>query len=516
MAGLAGRLGRALVNSLGNSLDSAIGVFSPSREAMRQQARAQAAAFRQYAAAKNNLQTGAWGSHDQNVNKVIGDSSARLRARVRQLVRDFPFFARVVEAAVNISVSTGIQLQYLMTRSDGKTIHDRLNRQVEEAWAEFCECLDAGGRLDMVEMQRLARRQEIEVGESFCLTPYDPLDPVAPIKVQLYEPDWFSVFGAQAQAGNELIQGVEIDKKSGRVIAFHLEDPDHWGQPRRVEKDFAIHTFQTLRPGQVRGVSPLVSAILSAHDIGEFIGAEVDGAKKAAAYLATAKSPNPAQFAMQRGKLDPQSGVRVREIGNGIIEVLHSNEDFNLIDHNRPGAQFEPTVNFITRMIAVTAGLTYEMVSGDYRGINFSNLKGIRGDLLHMTRPGQRRFARQFCQVIFTRWLDAMNSIGALSLPNYWSQRSRYLRAARWLYPGIEGVDILREARGALSLLAGGLEAPQEYLARRGLDPRDTLRAIAEFRRLAKEEGVDIDWGVKPVKTNPAALGASEDANAQA
>ena len=111
MAGLVGRFGRALVNSLGNSLDSAIGIFSPARESMRQQARAQAAAFRQYAAAKSNLQTGAWGIHDQNVNKVIGDSSARLRARVRQLVRDFPFFARVVEAAVNISISTGIQLQ---------------------------------------------------------------------------------------------------------------------------------------------------------------------------------------------------------------------------------------------------------------------------------------------------------------------------------------------------------------------------------------------------------------------
>lgn len=508
MAGRMSQLGRSLAQGLGQALDTTIGIFSPAREAFRQQERARSESFRRYAAARDDLQTGGWGLHDHNVNQVIGDSAARLRARVRQLVRDFPFFARVVEAAVNLSVSTGIQLQYLMTKADGHTVDNELNRRVEDAWADFCERPDAGGRLDFVEMQRLARRQEVEVGEAFALTVYDLADQDTPLKVQLYEPDWLNDFGAQAAPGNKLVQGIEIDQKSGRVAAYHLEDPEHWGQPLRVEPRFAVHTYQTLRPGQLRGVSPLAAAVLAAHDIGEYIGAEVDGAKKAAAYLATAKTPNPQQYAMQRGKLDP-SGVRVRHLSHGIIEVLHNDEDFKLLDHNRPGGQFEPTVNFITRMIAVTAGLTPELVSGDYRGINYSNLRGIRSDLLQQTRPGQRRFGRQFCQVIFSRWLDTEVTLGRLVLPGYWQRRSRYLRAARWLAPGVEGVDLLREARGALSLLAGGLEAPQEYLARRGLDPRETLRAIAEFQRMAKEEGVDLLWGQPPLKTNPAALGAN-------
>jgi lambda family phage portal protein len=510
-----GRLGSALADGLGGVLDRTIGIFSPGREAHRQQERARAEAFRRYAAAQDGLQTGAWGHHDGDVNKVIGDSAFRLRARVRQLVRDFPFFARVLDAAVNLNISTGIILQYLMSKPDGSVDND-LNLRVEEAWADFCERLDASGHLDFVEMARLAKRQEIEVGESFALTPIDEADPIAPVKVQLYEPDWLNSFGAACAAGNKLVQGIEIDDRTGRVIAYHLEDPEHWGKPRRVESRFAIHTFQVLRPGQLRGVSPLASAVLAANDIGEYIGAEVDGAKKAAAYLATAKSPNPAQFAKQRGKIDAQSGARVRTLAKGIIEILHSDEDFKLLDHNRPGGQFEPTVNFITRMIAMAAGLSYEIVSGDYRGITFGNFKGIRSDLLHHTRPGQRRFARQFCQVVFSRWLDAQATLGRLRLQNYWQQRSRYLRAAHWLYPGVEGVDLLREARGALSLLAGGLETPQGYLGRRGLDPRDTLKAIAEFQRMAKEEGVELDWGRQPLKTNPAALGAQENGDARA
>jgi lambda family phage portal protein len=368
-----------------------------------------------------------------------------------------------------------------------------------------------------VETCRLARRQEIEVGESFCLTPLDPEDAIAPVKVQMYEPEWLGCHWAAAPdpAKAEVVNGVEVDKKSGQVLAYHLQDPESWGKSMRVEAVSAIHTFQKQRPGQLRGVSPLVSAVLAAHDIGEYVGAEVDGAKKAASYLATAKSPNPARFAEIHGQKRDQDGVRVRQLPNGIIEVLHSSEEFKLLDHNRPGAQFEPTVNFITRMIAVAASLPYEMVSGDYRGLSWSNIKGIRSDLLQHTRPTQRRFARQFCQVLFSRWLDAKVMIGALRLPGYWAQRGRYLRAATWIEPGIEGVDLLRDARAALDLMAGGLEAPQNFMAKRGLDPRDTLKAIRAFKELAEKEGLNLAWGRQPLKTNPAALGATEEANAQ-
>ncbi|MFH1060391.1 MAG: phage portal protein [Pseudomonadota bacterium] len=498
-------------HKLGGFIDEVILAINPTRGRSRQEDRFLTETLRQYAAAKTNVQTGSWGNSDPDANRVIGDSSPKLRARIRQLVRDFPFFARVLEVAVNLCISTGLSLQYLMAMMDGTVMKD-VNRRVEEAWAEFCELVDAAGRLDFVELQRLARRQEMEVGECFGVTPLDPEDYAAPLKLQMYEPEWLNGYGASTSADREIIQGVEVDRRSGRILAYHLEDPEHWGRPQRVEREFAVHTFQTLRPGQVRGVSPLAAAVLSAHDIGEYIGAEVDAAKKAAAYLATAKSPNPAQYAMLRSKPDQDSGTRVRDLGRGIIEVLHSTEDFKLLDNNRPGTQFEATVNFITRMIAVTAGVSPELVSGDYRNINFSSLRGIRSDLLQSIRPIQRRFARQFCQPIFTRWLDAMVLNGALQLPNYWQQRARYHRAAKWQLPGIEGVDLLREARGAITLLAGGLDAPQEYLARRGLDPRDTLKAIAEFKRMAKEEGLELDWGRQALKTNPAALGASGNA----
>jgi lambda family phage portal protein len=495
-----------LAYKVGSALDGLLGVISPRLERERQHDRFLAASYRGYAAAKQDLQTGGFGFHDQNVNRLIGHDAPVMRARVRQLCRDFAYFSRAVEAGVNVSISTGYLFQFNFNDNDA------INEAVEEAWAEYCDSFD------FVETCRLARRQEIEVGESFCLTPLDPEDKIAPVKVQMYEPEWLGCHWATPQnpAQAEVINGLEVDTKSGRVLAYHLQDPENWGQAQRIEAAYAIHTFQKNRPGQLRGVSPLVSAVLAAHDIGEYVGAEVDGAKKAAHYLATAKSPDPARFAALHGGKKNQDGVRVRELSSGIIELMHSSEDFKLLDHNRPGSQFEPTVNFITRMIAVSANLPYELVSGDYRGLSWSNIKGIRADLLQQTRPGQRRFSRQFCQSLFTRWLDAKVMLGALRLPGYWAQRGRYLRAANWIPPGIKGVDLLREARAALDLMAAGLEAPQNFLAKFGLDPRKTLKAIAAFLKMSKKEGVDLQWGRQPLKTNPAALGATEEAtNAQ-
>lgn len=494
-----------LSHAVGSALDGLIGIISPRAEAMRQHDRFLAASYRGYAAAKKDLQTGGFGLGDQNVNRLIGQDAPLIRARVRQLCRDFPYFARAVEAGVNINISTGYLFQFDYEGNEA------INQQVEEAWAEYCDTFD------FVETCRLAKRQEIEVGESFCLTPLDPEDKVAPVKVQMYEPEWLGGHWAAPHdpAKAEVINGVEVDKKTGQVIAYHLQDPENLGQYLRVEAAHAIHTFQKQRPGQLRGVSPLVSAVLAAHDIGEYVGAEVDGAKKAAHYLAEVKTANPARFASLHGGKKDQDGVRVQELQKGLMAIFHNSDTFKLIEHNRPGSQFEPTVNFIVRMIAVAANLPYELGSGDYRGLSWSSGKLIRADLLQQTRPGQRRLARQFCQALFSRWLDAKVMLGGLRLPGYWAQRGRYQRAANWIPPGIEGVDMLRDAVAMLALMAAGLEAPQNAMAKQGLDPRQTLKSIATFQKWAEKAGVTLQWGRLPQKTNPAALGATEKVNAQ-
>lgn len=502
-----------LAHKVGAALDGLIGVFTPRWAARRAQERLRALTLRGFAAARVDSHTGNWGASDRHINDLLASDGARLRARVRQLVRDFPLFARVVDAAVNITVSNGIKFQCRVTRPDGK-LDKEINARVEEAWAEWCESPEASGRLDFVELQRLLRRQEMEVGEALAVMALDERTGTGSpaLMIQPYEPDWLSSYGAKPPRGREVMGGVEIEKRSGRVTAYWLEDPERIGAPKRIPADDVLHSYKPLRPGQLRGVSPLAPAVMSARDIGEYVGAEVEGAMMAARWLAkrrTSRGGIPSPLASPAGGAEDER-PRVQEIGYNIIELLSRGEDFELISHDRPGARFEPTVLFIARMIAVTADLSHELVTGDYRGISFSNLKGIRGDLIQMNRPTQRRFARQICQPIYARWLDVAHLSGRLALPDYWRQRRRYLRSVQWLYPGIEGADVLRETRAVLDQLGGALLPPQEVLARGGRDAREVLQATKDFLDMAEEIGVPVHWGRSTVKQNPAALGAGE------
>jgi|Deesub1362A_J573_1020465.scaffolds.fasta_scaffold00715_5 lambda family phage portal protein len=499
----------ALLDHIGRGLDRLVGLFSPAREVRRAQARLRAAHLR-YAAAQVDPYTKGWVPVDQNVNELISQASPLVRARVRQLVRDFPIFARAVEAATTICVGRGFQLQARIKRPDGTSAED-LNQQIEEAWAHSCEEMDAAGLLNLHEMARLARRQEIEAGEFLGVKILDRGgDRLVPFAVQMHEPEWLTDYSVKPRRGNRVVAGVEVNEKTGWVVAYWLEDPQNLGKPLRVDRADVIHGFEVLRPGQLRGISPLAPAVQIAKDLDEYIGSEVEAAQMASRWLAKAKTPNPARFHQDRVPDRTEPRVRTQEIGNNIIEVLYDSEDFELFSHNRPNQQFESFVAFVIRLIAGCVGLTPEIISGDYRGINYSNLKGIRLDLAMNARPAQRRLIRNFYQPIFEGWLDAAVAAGVVRLPDYWRRRREYQRAVQWLPPGLESADILRDTKALLDKMRGGLLSPQEYLMSEGRDPRETLLATREFLKMAEELGVPLDWSRTPLKQNPAALGAKE------
>ena len=496
---------------VGDLLDSLIGIFAPARAARRAQERARAMSFRSYAAAKRGPFTAGFGAVDKPVNDIFAEDSAVLRARTRQLCRDFPLFARILDVNVNLTIGTGIKFQFQAVDGAGKPNRD-LNKRVEDEYAGFAAEMSTCGRLNDVELQRLARRQEIECGEAFGVTPIDAASR-HPIAVQLYEPEWLNGYGAKPKNGCEVVNSVEVNTRTGRVEAYWIADPYNFSKPQRIEKRDALHSFRTLRPGQLRGISPLVTSVMMARDIGEYIGAEVEGAMMAARWLAKRKTSKAA--GQMPGLIKPKGvddGTRLQELGYNIIELLSPGEDLELVSHDRPGSRFESTVNLMSRFIATASGLTHELVTGDYKGINYSNLKGIRSDLLQQIRPEQHRFARQFCFPIAARWLDAMALQGKIELPDYWQRRTYYHSCIRWGWPEMPGVDELRQMKALLMSFKAGVFAPQDELAKRGLDAEETLRKIKSFQKLAEELEVDLDWGGSStsLQNNPAALGAEE------
>lgn len=489
-----------ILSGIERGIDRAIGVFSPASEVRRLVQRKAAEQARMYAAAKITRSTGGWSPVGQDVNSLIRSSSSMIRNRSRQLVRDFAYFARAVDILVDYTVGTGVQLQSRVTRgvdvNTGKSrLHTAKINEIETAWWRWMEEADAAGRLHYNELEQLAKRQDVESGE-FLLVKVNLPDKnrFIPFALQAYEADWLNSSYSSPQPGNVVDQGIEADPLTGRVVAYHFAVPDGFNnltggvRYQRIPAENVIHGFKTLRPGQLRGISPFTTAILLADDLHEYLNAEIDAAKLAAKYMAIIETPDAAAFQAMRG-VDTSSGKPIEQMENAIIEYLRPGEKINLQGHSRPGDSFEPFTRLVLRMVAISTGVTYELLTGDYSGINYSNLRGIRNDFMKIIAPMQQRHIRQFCQPVFRAFLESAVYSGRLTLPGYFSNPYPWQECI-WQPPGVESIDPLREGKACIDQINSLLRSPQEITASRGRDYEEVLNEIAEAKRMADARGL--------------------------
>jgi len=473
----------------------------------------------QYAAAKTNRLTGPWVATDADVNRIVGSSSATLRQRVRQLVRDFPYFSRAVRVMVDYVVGTGIQPQPVVETPDGK-LDTRRNQQIEDAWSWFCDEADVANKLHLYEMNRLSKRQDLESGEFVLVKRFRPRENrFIPFCLQMFEADWLSPTPATRiarPAGFD--QGIEYDRDTGQVRAYHFTDPDGWGKATRITSDHVIHGFETQRPGQLRGVTPFAPAILVAHDLSTVMDSEIDAAKMASKYLGFIKTQQP--MGMQQGfsaEFDSQSGEDryIEEMENAILKVLLPNEEVEMATNSRPGANFPPFVKLILCMISVTTGVPYELLSGNYEGMNYSVGKMVRNDFAHALRPIALREIRHFCQPVYKAFLDVSVAAGRLSLPKYFSNPYPWRRVT-WQPPGMESVDPSRETKSNIDQITAGLRSPQEITKARGRNLEDVYRDIKAAVEMAAEMGLSFGKPSTALANNPAALEEQSKTGGQA
>lgn len=476
-----------------------------------------------YAAAKTTRLTGAWNPTNANVNDIIGASSPYLRARVRQLIRDFPYLARAVRVMVDYSIGTGIQFQSTVEGSNGKRDKKRIT-MIEDAVKWWMDEADASGKLHYHEMMRLAKRQDLEGGEFVIVKTYPKIqNQYIPYKLQMYEADWltgsrdnYSTGGIKIDAldtETETRQGIEYYKQTGRVKGYWFADPHYGGKEVYVPAENVVHGFETLRPQQLRGVSPFAPGLLIANDLSTYLDAEIDAAKLAAKWLAIVKRTDPAAGQMGLPTQIAANGTdiqKIEELENAIIEYLRPGEDIEFASSNRPGATFQPFVRLILTMLSITTGAPYELISGDYQGLNFSTAKIVRNDFSQQLRPISARHVRQFGLPTVTTAIDIAVLSGKLTLPGYWQNPRRYW-SSEWQPPGMDAVDPLREAKSQIESISFGLKSPQEVARERGRDLEDIYKEIQSARELAKDMDLEFKAANEPEKNNPAAITKEED-----
>lgn len=499
----------AFLELIENFIDSGVGLISPKAQLSRMQGRNIIRSLNQYAAAKTTRLTGDWRPIDGNVNDIIRASSRQARARAQQLVRDFPPFKHANTVITDYTVGTGIGYQSQVRESLTSTNLDKkTNTLIEEGYKRWQEKeADASGKQHFTDLLRTAKRHESEDGEYILMAKWIP-DPnrFSPFAVQLYDSRHFSDQAAgKIPSDNKFDQGVETDRSTGAVIAYHFREPDDFTEILRVPAEFVSHGFETLRTGQLRGISEFVSAIILAHSLSDYLSAEIDGAKMAAKWLAFVKTSNPGHAMSVSSVNENNPDQRIEELENAMIEYLAPGEEVTINSSNRPGSSFEPFTRLILRMIAISVDLSYELLSGDYQGINFSNLRGIRADVGKNFRPKQDRFIRQAVKPSFEGFLQGAVLNGSLKLKNYFTDPNFYNRGT-FMPPGFESVDPLRETKSDIEQIENMLSSPQRVLARKGVLLEDILEENKAAKEMIEDAGLCCEDVSTALANNPAAL----------
>ena len=317
-----------------------------------------------------------------------------------------------------------------------------------------------------------------------------------------------------ATEGNIISQGIEFDEFTGAAEAYHILKPQYPGHYNcgqvRVPSEQIIHAFNVLRPGQLRGVTDFAPVILLADTMTDYVRAELDAAKMAAKWLGFVTSNDPMGFQETRIKPGEPDG-KIEELENCIIEYLRENETMQLGQPTaRPGDSFDRFARFVLRMLAITTDVPYEIVSGDYSGVNYSTSKASRNDYAMLLYPYQFWLERNIANRVFKCWLK-FEALTQDYLRGYWHHRELVEKVA-WIPAGMLSVDPLREGKADIDAVKSGLKSPQQVIMGHGGDPERVIKDISAWQEMTAKAGITIDTsGVSTsMANNPAKLGAVE------
>ena len=430
-------------------------------------------------------------------------TSAELRGKSRDLVRRNAWAQAGIEAFVANAVGTGIKPQSLSG-------DERFKAEVQALWRDWVEEADAAGQTDFYGLQSLACRAMLEGGECLIRLRSRRLEDglSVPLQLQLLEPEHQPIsLNADLPSGNVVRSGIEFDNM-GRRVAYHLyrSHPEDGrlapmsGQGGidtvRIDAKEIIHLFRVLRPGQVRGEPWLSRALVKLNELDQYDDAELVRKKTAAMFAGFVTRQNPEDNLMGEGTADSQ-GISLAGLEPGTLQILEPGEDIKFSDPADVGGSYSEFLRTQFRAVAAAIGITYEQLTGDLSGVNYSS---IRAGMLEFRRRCEMVqhgvLVHQMCRPVWAAWMKQAVLASALTAPGFvrgGPDRRRQYLAVKWIPQGWQWVDPEKEFKAMLLAIRAGLISRSEAISAFGYDAEDVDREIAADNQRADDLGLIFD-----------------------
>lgn len=414
------------------------------------------------------------------INPEVSAGATLTRSRARYLATNNPWLVNGVDNWSAALVGAGIRPT---PRADDAGTRRAASRAFE-VWADGA---DAAGRTDFWGLQRDVARHLIVDGEALVLI-HDDADG---IRLQVVAPEQLDeAKTAELGGGRLIVSGVEFDAQGRRVAYWLLPHRPHatftdYAPPIRFDAADVLHVMRPLGAGQVRGLSWLAPAVLSANELDQLMDALLVGAKTSAMFAGFLTDLNATGGLPFDG--DQAGSIMDTGLEPGTLKVLPAGIDvkFSAPDAAKDSPAF---LRMNLQALAAALGLPEHLLSGDLTNANYSSLRA--GLLPFRARVEQTQYGTlvpQFLRPVWRRWIVAEVLSGRLDLtPDL---------AAEWIMPRPMQVDPQKDLAAMKEALALGLTSRTKAVNELGWNADDLDEEIAADRARERDLGLTFSPG---------------------
>ena len=315
-----------------------------------------------------------------------------------------------------------------------------------------------------------------------------------PLRLQILEAEHLdSSRDGTLPNGNFIRSGIEFNR-NGKKVAYYL----YKGHPGdscfsasgsiRLPAHEILHVYRPLRPGQVRGEPWLSNVLLKLHELDQYEDAELVRKKTATMFAGFVTRLDPASEIFGEKDTNDQ-GVAFAGLEPGTMQFLDPGEDVKFSSPADVGGTYEAFIKQQLRAISVGLGITYEQLTGDLSGVNYSS---IRAGLLEFRRRctalQHNLIVYQFCRPIWNKFIELAVLSGAIDVPNDPS-----FPLVKWIPQGFSWVDPQKEQKAQMEAVRCGFKSRAEVVSELGYDVEEIDAEILEDNKRADGLGLQFD-----------------------
>jgi len=464
-----------------------------------------------YHSAAGGRRTLAWAPSNYGPNTAVSSGHERTLSRCRDAARNNEWARSVIDYSASEAVGVGIKPKSLAPTEQQRT-------EIQKLWNISIDEMDYDGVLDFYGMQDLAYRALCEAGEVFPRIRYMGAGTglAVPLKIQLLESEMVphdlnfaatgGTLGAYTIAGIEFSGGINRRRLGYWVYTSHPNELTLIGRESGADKVYIpaaemMHVYRPDRPGQVRGIPRIATMLSRIHDIQKYDDAMLLRAQVSTLFAGILKRPDKAAGS----SINPLTGrpfdadlddddTALAPIEAGTMMEVPEGFDVDFTSPPDLGRNYDNFTRYHLMAAASTMGLTYELLSGDLRGISDRALRLLLQKFRRRVEMDQHSLmAFQFCRPVWAAWFDAAMLAGRLShvidLKDYIANRSMYT-AVKWVPHAWPYFHPEQDIKSAELEIRAGLASRADKVSNRGDDIEQIDRQNAEDNERAKRYGL--------------------------